>query len=352
MDNHFQVSSTKLKPGQTKEEQQVEEDASLLAMKMSNANAFPMVLKAALELGVIDTIATVGHGLWLSSSEIALRLPTKPSNPEAPVLLERMLRFLASYSVFKCRTVALEENGQTEKVERVYAAEPVCKYLVNNSDISGSFAPLSMVHLSDVYNKTWLHLKDVILEGSDAFSCAHGMKVFEYFQTDTKFGEVFNRAMLESSTIAIEKLLNVYEGFKDVKTLVDVGGGLGHTLSLITSKYPHIMGIKFDLPPVLARASPYPGVQHVAGDMFTEIPNGDAIFMKVIIVEMVTPVEAKSGDIFSNIVFGMDMAMLTQCSGGKERSLTEFEALSLASGFARCDIVCPVNPFSVIEIYK
>ncbi|ESQ43114.1 hypothetical protein EUTSA_v10015482mg [Eutrema salsugineum] len=119
-------------------------------------------------------------------------------------------------------------------------------------------------------------------------------------------------------------------------------------------------------------------VQHAAGDMFTNIPNGDAIFMKIlhdwtdedcikilkncwvslpdygklIVVEMVTPLEVKSGNICSNIVFGMDMTMLTQSSGGRERSLSEIENLAHASGFSRCKIVCPVYPFSVIEIYK
>ncbi|ESQ43113.1 hypothetical protein EUTSA_v10015575mg [Eutrema salsugineum] len=243
MANNLQVPLTiHPKPDPTKEEQQVEEEASLLARRMANAAAFPMVLKAPLELGVIDITAIFGY---------------------APVLLDRMLRFLASYSVFKCRTVVLEDNGQTDKIERVFAAEPVCKFLLNNSDVSGSFASLCMVDLSDVYIKTWRHLKDMILEGRDAFSYAHGMKIFEYIQTDSQFGEVFNKAMLESSTIVMKKVLNVYEGFKDVKTLVDVGGGLGNTLSLITSNYPHIVGVNFDLPSVLASAPSYRGTNHI-----------------------------------------------------------------------------------------
>ncbi|EFH42255.1 predicted protein [Arabidopsis lyrata subsp. lyrata] len=381
MENNFVVPSTiypNPKSAQTKDEQQVEE-ARLLARRLSNAAAFPMVLKAALELGVIDIIATIGDGLWLSPSEIALRLPTKPSNPEAPVLIDRMLRLLASYSILKCRNVVTKENGQTGKIERVYTAEPVCKFLLNNSDSSGSFASLIMMNLSDVNIKTWGHLKGVILEGKDAFNSAHGMKLFEYMRSNEQYCKLFSQAMSESSSMVMEIVLEAYDGFKDVKTLVDVGGGLGNTLSLITSKYPHILGINFDLPPVIARAPLYPGIKHAAGDMFTKIPNGDAIFMKwilhdwteeqcikilknswksleengkVIIVEMVTPVEAKSGDICSNIVFGMDMTMLTQCSGGKERSLYEFENLAYASGFSRCEIACSVYPFSVIEIYK
>ncbi|EOA14552.1 hypothetical protein CARUB_v10027790mg [Capsella rubella] len=381
MENHLQGPVTVYpKPNPTKEEEEeVEEEASLLARRLSNGVALPMVLKAALELGIIDTMVNVGDSLWLSPSEIALRLPTKPSNPEAPVLLDRMLRFLASYSVFKCHSVVSEETGHTGIVKRVYAAEPVCKFLLNNRDVSGSFASMFMLNLSDVYIKSWTNLKDVVLEGRDAFSSAHGMKVFEYIQIDEQFSKILNRAMLESSTIIMEKVLRVYKGFTDVKTLVDVGGGLGQTLRLITSKYPHLIGINFDLAPVLANAPSYPGVNHVAGDMFVKIPKADAIFMKwilhdwtdeqcvqilenswksleengkLIIVEMVTPVEAMSRDVCSNIVFGMDMTMLTQCSGGKERSLSEYETLAHASGFSRCEIVCPAYPFSVIEIYK
>lgn len=103
----------------------------------------------------------------------------------------------------------------------------------------------------------------MILEGTDAFSSAHGMKLFEYTQTDKQFGKVFNQAMLESSSMVMEKVLKVYEGFTDVKTLVDVGGGLGSTLRLITSKYPHLLGINFDLAAVLANAPSYPGMNHV-----------------------------------------------------------------------------------------
>ncbi|KAG2311516.1 hypothetical protein Bca52824_023073 [Brassica carinata] len=58
---------------------------------------------AALELGVIDTIAAAGNGSRLSPSEIPVALPTKPMNPEAPVLLDRMLLLLVSHSMLKCR---------------------------------------------------------------------------------------------------------------------------------------------------------------------------------------------------------------------------------------------------------
>ncbi|KAL1190096.1 Caffeic acid 3-O-methyltransferase 2 [Cardamine amara subsp. amara] len=81
----------------------------------------------------------------------------------------------------------------------------------------------------------------------------------------------------------MKKVLEVYKGFKDLSTLVDVGGGIGTIIGLVTSKYPHIKGINFDLASVFVHAPHYPGMEHISGDIFTEIPKGDAIFMKWIL---------------------------------------------------------------------
>jgi len=102
----------------------------------------------------------------------------------------------------------------------------------------------------------------VILEGRDAFNSAHGMKIFEYINSDQPFAELFNRAMSEPSTMIMKKVLDVYRGFEDVNTLVDVGGGNGTVLGLVTSKYPHIKGVNFDLAQVLTQAPFYPGIQY------------------------------------------------------------------------------------------
>ena len=49
----------------------------------------------------------------------------------------------------------------------------------------------------------------------------------------------------------------------------------------VVKAYPHIKGVNFDLPHVVATAPAYDGVSHVGGDMFESIPYADAIFMKV-----------------------------------------------------------------------
>ena len=105
-----------------------------------------------------------------------------------------------------------------------------------------------------------LSLKSSILEGGVAFEKAHGMKAFEYSRTDQNFNHVFNKAMYSQTTIVVKNILKFYKGFDHLKQLVDVGGGLGVTLNLITSKYPHIKGINFDLPHVVKNAPSYPGI--------------------------------------------------------------------------------------------
>ncbi|KAJ8762787.1 hypothetical protein K2173_022916 [Erythroxylum novogranatense] len=81
----------------------------------------------------------------------------------------------------------------------------------------------------------------------------------------------------------MEKILDSCNGFDGTNVLVDVGGGIGVTLSTIISNYPHIKGINFDFPHVLAQAPAYPGVEHVGGDMFVSVPKADAIFLKEVI---------------------------------------------------------------------
>ena len=127
-------------------------ELGLMAVRLANAAAFPMVLKAALELGVFDTLyaEAARTNSFLSPSEIGSRLPTTPRSPEAPVLLDRMLRLLASYSMVKCGKVS------SGKVERVYRAEPICRFfLKDNIQDIGSLASQVIVNFDSVFLNTW-----------------------------------------------------------------------------------------------------------------------------------------------------------------------------------------------------
>jgi len=102
-------------------------------------------------------------------------------------------------------------------------------------------------------------LKDAIREGGVPFNRVHGTHAFEYASLDSRFNKVFNTAMI-NTPLVMKKVLESYKGFEGIKRVVDVGGGLGININLITSKYPNIHGINFDLPHVIRDAPSYPGI--------------------------------------------------------------------------------------------
>ena len=104
-----------------------------------------------------------------------------------------------------------------------------------------------------------LHMKDAILEGGNQFKKVHGMSMYQYMDKVPTFNKRFNKTMADLSTIIMKKILEVYQGFEGLTSLVDVGGGTGKCLSMIISKYPSIKGINFDLPHVTQSAPSYPG---------------------------------------------------------------------------------------------
>ena len=72
----------------------------------------------------------------------------------------------------------------------------------------------------------------------------------------------------------------------------------------------------------------------------------------MIIVDLITPTDPKRGNFSSNYMFAIDMLMLTQCWGGKEKSFSQFEHLAFGSGFSRCEAICRAYSYSVIEFHK
>lgn len=343
----------------------------MYAVKLAAASILPMTLKNAIELGMLEILVGAG-GKMLSPSEVAAQLPSK-ANPEAPVMVDRMLRLLASNNVVSCEV----EEGKDGLLARRYGPAPVCKWLTPNEDGASMAGLLLMTH-DKVTMESWYYLKDVALEGGQPFHRAHGMTAYEYNSTDPRANCLFNEAMLNHSTIITKKLLEFYRGFDNVETLVDVAGGVGATAHAITSKYPHIKGVNFDLPHVISEAPPYPGVQHIAGDMFKKVPSGDAILLKwilhnwtddycmtllrncydalpmngkVVIVEGILPVKPDAMP-STQTMFQVDMMMLLHTAGGKERELSEFEELAKGAGFSTVKTSYIYSTAWVIEFVK
>ncbi|XP_038726207.1 caffeic acid 3-O-methyltransferase-like [Tripterygium wilfordii] len=353
----------------------VEDEHFSYAMELVNSSVLPMALYAAIELEVFEILAKAGKGARLSSSEIAKQMPTK--NPDAPMMIERILNLLASHSVVACYVDDDGHGSGSGLFRRLYGLTPVTKYFVKNED-GVSLGRLMALIQDKVFLESWSQLKDAVLEGGIPFNRVHGMHAFDYPGKDSRFNQVFNTAMVNHTTIVVKQILEKYEGFEKLNKVVDVGGGLGVTLSLITSKYPSIAGINFDLPHVIQHAPSYPGVEHVGGDMFESVPKGDAIFLKwilhdwsdehclkllkncynaipddgkVIVVEAILPIILETS-FTVRATSALDVLMMTQNPGGKERNQTEIIELATGAGFKGVGFACFVCNFWVLEFFK
>ncbi|CAN0889289.1 Caffeic acid 3-O-methyltransferase 1 [Linum grandiflorum] len=252
--------------------QNAQNESFLYAMQHVMGSVVPMTLQAANELGIFTIMAAEAAGAKLSASQIVSKLDSSDTtNPDAPVMVDRILRLLASQSIVDC---TLEDK------QRKYGLNSVSKFFVKNEN-GVSLAPLmSLVH-DKVFLGSWFELKNAVQEGGVPFDRAYGAHAFEYTKLDLRFNQVFNAAMFNYSNMVIKQVVDSYKGFEQLNLVVDVGGGLGHTIEAVVSKHPHIKGINFDLPHVVNDAPHIPGVEHVAGDMFECVPEGDAILMKV-----------------------------------------------------------------------
>ncbi|XP_028795811.1 anthranilate N-methyltransferase-like [Neltuma alba] len=350
---------------------QEDEESFLSAMQLVSSSVLSMSLQAAFELGVFDAIAGAGEGASLSAKDIASAVSCK--NPEAPTMLDRLLSLLASHSVLHCSVV----DDQQGTKQRIYSLSPVSKYFVSDANGVSLGNLLSLVQ-DRVFLESWRELKGAIKEGGIAFNRVYGMHAFEYPSKDGRFNDAFNKGMHDSTILITSNILKFYNRFEAFDRVVDVGGGLGINLNLITSKYSHIQGINFDLPHVIQNAPTYPRVQHVGGDMFESVPQGQAIFMKwilhdwsdehcvkllknchkaipedgkVIIVDAILPDEPNTTPAVQTALQG-DVLMMTQNPGGKERTQQEFLDLAAHSGFTGIRFVCRVCGFWVMEFYK
>ncbi|XVF53205.1 hypothetical protein PTKIN_Ptkin05aG0081800 [Pterospermum kingtungense] len=326
-----------------KESQQARDEddkhAQQYAMQLVSASVMPMALKAAVQLGVFEIIQKAGPGAQLSICQTVSQLPSQ-SNPDGPLVLDRILRLLASHSIL---TFSLETNDQEEdeQVVRLYGLAPVAKYFIRRPG-GGSLSPLL-----DLFQD----------------KAAHGMSAVEYVGKDSRFGEIFKGSMIDFNPMFVEEMLEIYK---------DVGGGNGSILHWIVSKYPAIKGINFDLPQMIDKSPSYPGIEHVSGDMFKSVPKGDAIFMKwilhcrkllencyealpangkVIVVDLVIP-ESPDTNLFCKSVFQFELFMMNTNGSGKERTEKEFESLAKGSGFSDVRVACCAYSFSVLEFYK
>lgn len=203
---------------------------------------------------------------------------------------------------------------------------------------------------------TWSHLPTAVRTGRSPFAAVHGTGVWDFFDSHPDTAVVFDGAMTELSRHVIRPVVEAVD-FSRFTSVTDVGGGRGALLAAVLAANPHLRGVLFDQPDVVARAPRVLQEAGVAdrvtiapGSFFDGVPAGSDLYLisnvlhdwddahtrailcgiatamrpgdHIAVVEAVVGVDPR----FDEAIALMDMDMLVLCDG-KQRSVEDFRRL-------------------------
>jgi SAM-dependent methyltransferase len=132
---------------------------------------------------------------------------------------------------------------------------------------------------------SWQNLEYTIKTGKPAFDYVYGKPFFEYLKDHTDSNRIYHRAMYEYARYDYEEIADILD-LSIHNTIMDVGGGLGAILEIISRKNKEVKLILFETENVISLI-PQKNNQIfklISGNFFEEIPrNSDAIILSRII---------------------------------------------------------------------
>ncbi|KAI3945022.1 hypothetical protein MKW92_005595 [Papaver armeniacum] len=331
-----------------------------------------LTLRCVVQLGIPDIIHSHGKPMPLSSLVEALSLPATKMD-----YLKRVMRLMVHSGFFT--TECLDKNQE----EKGYVLTSTSRLLVKSNTIRMT-SIVSM--MADPLVISPFHFLSAWFQGngSTPFEAAFGsgMTLWNMLEQNPESQKNFHDAMEDDTRLFMSVIVD--EGkkvFKNLKSMVDVGGGTGATAQAIVEAFPHLECIVFDLPNVVANLQGAMNIVYTGGDMFESIPRADAVLMKnilhdwndmdcakilrkcreaipsreeggkVILIDIVIDeyMENKNDSIVETQLF-FDIIMMGT-HAGKERTEKEWEKLFLESGFTGYKITKITGFRSLIEVY-
>jgi hypothetical protein len=227
----------------------------------------------------------------------------------------------------------------------------------------------------------WNALEHSVRTGESGFEHVHGMQGFTYFDQHPQEREIFATAMSSFTAQVGAAVAQAYD-FSSMKMIADIGGSHGMVLALVLAKYPALRGLLFDRPGVVAGAKPLLEAHGVAnriecigGDFFENVPAGaDAYLMKHILhdwndadsIRILKSIHAAAAPGSKLLLVEailedgntpqfaklLDIEMLVVTSGGRERTLAQWQGLLESSGYRFTRVVPTPSPVAVIEAVR
>jgi hypothetical protein len=311
-------------------------------------------VSAVAELGIADHLS--------ERPRTAAELARLTGTDEA--FLRRLLRFLSSEGLFE------ERDGD------LFALTERSHWL--RSDVPGSFRARAIYTGSAMSWMAWGSMQQCLKTGKSGFLAAFGEDIFDYIRTHPDAAATFNGFMAVQTAASGAAILNAYS-FADVREMVDVGGGHGALIASVLRANPAARGVLLDMPEVIATARPVlekagfaDRCRTESGDFFVSVPSGADLYAlkfilhdwpddkciailrncrqamapgaKVLIVEFVVP--EHRGPHISKF---MDINMMVNTSGGRERTEREFVQLLAAAGLRLQRIVPTAIELCLLE---
>jgi SAM-dependent methyltransferase len=311
--------------------------------QMARSYEVTQALYVATKLGIADLLADAPRGV----EELA-----HASGAHAPSLY-RLLRALASLGVF-----AEEDDGR-------FGLTPLAELL--RADVPDSMRAV-ILNLGGFGYRIWGDLLYSVQTGGNAFEHVFGMPSWQYRAQHPEEEALFNAYMAERARQRRTALLAVYD-FSDAQLVIDIGGGNGTLIAGILETHPKVRGMLFDQPQVVEAARETlrtAGVAErcpvVGGDFFQSVPSGGDIYIlsvvihdwpderaseilrscrraitpggRLVIIDRVIPPgnQASAGKF-------MDLRMMLEHVGGRERTEVEWQGLLSSSGFSLARIL-------------
>ena len=225
--------------------------------------------------------------------------------------------------------------------------------------------------------RMWGDLGESVRTGKPATAGDAGEPFFAFLARSPAAAASFDAAMADLSNARDISAISAYD-FGQFTTVVDVGGGEGQLVRSVLSAFPELNGVLYDLPDVIARAASKierdglaARCRLIAGSFFDSVPAGGDAYMlkqvlhdwqddrateiltscrralpergKVLIFEFVVPADDRPA-----LGKLSDIEMLA-CTGGRERTLQEYQTLLAAAGLRFLRVYATRSPFTIIE---
>lgn len=239
------------------------------------------------------------------------------------------------------------------RYEAGYVATPLLGML---KDAPGSLRSLVLALAAPAHWLPWGRFLDAIQSGEPQAAPALGAELWDHYAGNPAEAALFTDAMTGMTSMVAGEVARTVE-LAGVRSVVDVGGAAGALLLAVMAAHPHLHGILFDRPHVVAAVQVPDAVRDrftaVGGDFLEAVPAADLYLVKhilhdwedaacvrilqcvarampahgrVVVVEMLLGDERAPGP-----AAVMDLSMLVLL-GARERTIQQYSELFRAAG--------------------